>query len=83
MAKNSTHRKAKHRKARLVTARKIGVYRSMAASMEVDYVPQQLVGDLQNDPDFRAALRQRGAIVEKKDGKFVVVPPRLKPIKGS
>lgn len=76
----------KHRKARRATGRKAGVYRSMAAAMETDtdYVPQPWVKDpLQNDPDFRAALRQRGVIVEKRGDKFVIVSPPRQPIKGS
>jgi hypothetical protein len=74
----------KHTKARRATSRKLGFYRHMAEAMDPDYVPPPPVHDaLQNDPHFRTALRQRGAIVEKRDGKFVVASPARQPIKGS
>lgn len=73
----------KHRKARLVTGRKAGIYRRMAEAMEGDFVPQSGEKDLQNDPAFRAALRQRGAIVKKRGEKFVVVSPPKQPTKGA
>lgn len=43
----------------------------MAAAMGPDYVPDK--DPLQNDPDFRAEIRQRGGIVKKIGDKFVVV----------
>jgi len=74
----------KHSKARQATRRKLGAYKRMAAAMEADYVPQPPIKDsLQNDPTFRTALRQAGANVEKRDGKFVVVSPPKQPIKTS
>ena len=73
----------------MVTSRKAGVYRGWAAlAMESDPPgdlhprgPDQ--NALQDDPAFRAALRQRGAIVEKRGDKFVVVSPSKQPNEGS